>query len=46
MPKHRPYGGKTRRAEKTYGKRQPRPVLRKQGTKKGAVHAARREAGV
>lgn len=26
-----------------YGKRQPRPVLRKQGTRKGAVLAALRE---
>jgi hypothetical protein len=32
--------------EERYGKRQPRPALRKQGTRKGAVLAARREAGV
>lgn len=44
------YRNKVKKAKPTdaekYGRRQPRPALRKQNTRKGAVLAAQREAGL
>lgn len=42
----RKQSNRRKHAEDRYGRRQPRPALRKQGTRKGAVLVALREAGV
>jgi hypothetical protein len=43
---NRKTSNKLRHETERYGRRQPRPALRKQGTRKGAVLVAKREAGV